>query len=72
MRKAGLTSSEVGVGGDEKGVSVETDWLHVEGACSMAICDASRMDDDIVPFGIGGSALSSSFTGAGTLNRQKK
>lgn len=63
--KAGLTSSDVGDGGDEDGASVEADWLQAEGAGSEAVGRGAGED---VSLGIEGSATSSSFAGGDTLN----
>lgn len=50
-----------------EGASVETDRLQVKGACSEAAGEVACVDKEIFPFGIGGSALSSSFAGGETL-----
>lgn len=66
----GLTRSDVGVGGNDEGASVE-DWLQVEGAGSEAVGEAACADEELFPFGISGSALSSSFIGEATLKSTK-
>lgn len=43
----------------------------MDGSCSEAAGEAASVDKEVVPFGIGGSASSSSFPGDETLNQHK-
>ncbi len=53
----------------EEGSSVGTVWLQVEEASSGGVGEAACVGEEIVSFGMGGSAFSSSFVGGETLNR---